>query len=77
MTEQQQIRQKPATKKWAPWWWYIIVILGVNYARQVVMPVGTVPEWAVVLIVLGISAVLFVATTAVYRVASRRALPSR
>ncbi len=69
MTEQQQIRQESATSNWAPWWRHVVVILGVNYLRQMIMPVGIVPEWAVVLIVLGISAALFVATTAVYRAA--------
>jgi len=62
----QQLRQKSGSK-WAPWWWYVIPILGVNYVRQGVMPVGTVPEWAVVLIVLAISSVLFVGITYVYR----------
>jgi len=42
---------------------YVIPILGVNYVRQGLMPVGTVPEWAVVLIVLAISTDLFVAIT--------------
>ena len=66
----QQLRQKSGTK-WAPWWWYVIPILGVNYMRQGLMPVGTVPEWAVVLIVLAVSAALFVAITYAYRVSSR------
>ena len=66
----QQLRQKSGSK-WAPWWWYVIPILGVNYVRQGLMPVGTVPEWAVVLIVLAISTVLFVAITYAYRVSSR------
>ena len=65
-----QLRQKSGTK-WAPWWWYVIPILGVNYVRQGLMPVGTVPEWAVVLIVLAISTVLFVAITFAHRVSSR------
>ncbi len=53
--------------RWAPWWWYVVTILGVNYLRQAVMPVGTVPEWAVVLIVVAMAAVLFVAVTWIYR----------
>ncbi|MGH8776268.1 MAG: hypothetical protein ACRDWI_14270 [Jiangellaceae bacterium] len=72
MTEQQQIRQDPATKRWAPWWWYVVVMLGVNYLRQMIMPVGTVPEGAVVLIAVSISVVLFVAITAVHRTVNRR-----
>ena len=71
MTEQAKLRQQ-TTKQWAPWWAYVSVILGVNYLRQAVMPVGTVPEWAVVPIVLGMSAALFVAITAIYRAATRR-----
>ncbi len=61
----------PPASRWAPWWWYAVVILGVNYLRQLVVPVGTVPEWAVVVIVLATSAVLFVAVTAAYRVSRR------
>jgi hypothetical protein len=52
---------------WAPWWWYLVAILGANYLRQLVMPVGTVSEWAVVLIVVAMSAVLFVVVTWVHR----------
>ncbi len=76
MTEQQKIQQK-TTKQWAPWWAYAAVILGVNYLRQLVMPVGTVPEWAVVAIVVGISAALFAAITAIYRAAGRKRQQSR
>jgi hypothetical protein len=66
-------RSAPAAsmRPWAPWWVYVGVILGVNYLRQLVMPVGTVPEWMVVLIVLALSAALFVASTAVYRAVGR------
>jgi hypothetical protein len=63
-------RPRPAvarSDRWAPWWWYVVTILGVNYLRQAVMPVGTVPEWAVVLIVVAMVAALFVAVTWVYR----------
>jgi hypothetical protein len=58
-------------RPWAPWSVYVGVILGVNYLRQLVMPVGTVPERAVVLIILALSAALFVAGTAVYRAGAR------
>jgi uncharacterized membrane protein YqhA len=51
----------------------VVTILGVNYLRQVVMPVGTVPEWAVVLIVVAMAAALFVAVTWAYRRRSSRA----
>lgn len=71
---------KPATpleqhreqSKWAPWWVYLIVILGANYLRQAIMPAGTVPEQAVVLIVAAISVALFVIITAVHRATRRR-----
>jgi hypothetical protein len=57
---------------WAPWWVYAIVILGVNYLRQLVLPHGTLAEWAVVLLVVGISGALFIATTAAYRLTPGR-----
>jgi hypothetical protein len=65
-------RQAPPLRQWAPWWVYLGVILGANYLRQLLMPAGTVPEWTVVLIVLALSAALFVASTAVYRATGRR-----
>ena len=67
----QRVQQRKPTTKWAPWWWYVIPILGMNYVRQGLMPVGTVPEWAVVLIALAISTVLFIGITYAYR-SSRR-----
>lgn len=30
--------------RWAPWWLYVIVILGANYIRQVVMPSALSPS---------------------------------
>jgi hypothetical protein len=69
--QDERVDEVPPASQWAPWWWYAVVILGVNYLRQLVVPVGTVPEWAVVLIVLATSAVLFVAVTAAYRVSRR------
>ncbi|CAN5332239.1 hypothetical protein BH24ACT9_BH24ACT9_12950 [soil metagenome] len=51
---------------------YLIIILGANYLRQAILPFGTVPEWAVVLIAVTVSVILFVAITAVYRVANRQ-----
>lgn len=50
----------------------MLVILGANYARQLIMPFGTVPEWAVVVIAVAISAILFVVITAVHCATSRR-----
>jgi OPT oligopeptide transporter protein len=70
--EHRQLRAEKSDR-WAPWWWYVAIILGVNYLRQGIMPVGTVPEWAVVLIALAISAVLFVVITMVYRGTRQRA----
>lgn len=58
--------------RWAPWWAYLAIILAVNYLRQAVMPAGSIPEWAVVLLVVGISAILFIGITAVYRAIPRR-----
>jgi hypothetical protein len=54
-------------RRWAPWWIYLIVLLGANYLRQLVMPFGTIPEWAVVLVVLAGSVVLFGVVTVTYR----------
>ena len=77
-TDPQQPRPATARSgKWAPWWWYVVTILGVNYVRQVIMPVGTVPEWAVVLIVVAMAAALFVAVTWAYRRRSSLAKPSQ
>jgi hypothetical protein len=59
-------------RRWAPWWVYVIIILGANYLRQAVMPFGTVPEWAVVIIALTLAGILFVLITAIYRVVLRR-----
>ncbi len=64
-------QQSRESSRWAPWWVYLIVILGGNYLRQATMPVGTVPEWAVGLIVAAISATLFVLVTAVHRATHR------
>ncbi|MPV37266.1 hypothetical protein [Georgenia subflava] len=57
--------------RWAPWWIYLVVLLGANYLRSWLMPVGTVPEVAVVAIGLAQAAVLFVVVTALWRVARR------
>ncbi len=70
MTEH-QVNDAKETNRWAPWWVYLVVILGVNSLRQVVMPAGTLPEWAVVLIALVSSAFLFGAITVVYRASGR------
>jgi apolipoprotein N-acyltransferase len=71
------VPERRTATAWAPWWVYLVVILGANYLRQAVMPLGTVPEWAVVLLVIGISAVLFIAITAIYRATTRRSTPAR
>jgi hypothetical protein len=75
MTEQQPA-QRPAgpdrDDRWAPWWVYLIIILGANYLRQAILPFDTVPEWAVVLIAITISGILFVAITAVHRIANQQ-----
>ena len=60
--------------RWAPWWLYLTVILGANYIRQALMPAGTLPEWAVVLVVLAMSAGLFAVSTVAYRLYGRRHL---
>jgi hypothetical protein len=57
---------------WAPWWIYLIVLLGANYTRQLVIPFGAIPEWAVVLVVLAGSALLFGIITVAYRVSGTR-----
>lgn len=59
-------------RRWAPWWLYVVVIVGANYARQMIIPFGTVPEWADVVLALALAAALFVAITAAYRRATRR-----
>lgn len=71
MTEQRQTQ--PSThNRWAPWWVYLLIILGANYLRQVILPFGTVPEWADVIIALSISGTLFVLITALHRTVDRR-----
>jgi len=40
--------------------------------RQAILPFDTVPEWAVVLIAITISGILFVAITAVHRIANQQ-----
>ncbi len=56
--------------RFAPWWVYVGVVWIANAARQLVMPVGAVPEWAVVLVVLGMSGALVAAITVLHRVSS-------
>ncbi len=58
--------------RWAPLWLYLLVILGANAIRQVLLPVGTVPVWAVAVLVVVMSSVLFVVVTAAYRTTIRR-----
>lgn len=53
--------------RWAPWWLYLLVLLGANYLRAVLLPVGTVPEPVVVVIALGQATVLFAVITALWR----------
>jgi hypothetical protein len=60
------------TSRWAPWRVYLILILGANYLRQLVLPFGTVPEWADALLAVSIAAALFLAVTAVYRAGRRQ-----
>ncbi len=58
--------------RWAPWWLYVVVLLGANYLRAGLLPVGTVPEPVVVVIALAQAAVLFVLVTALWRQVRRR-----
>jgi hypothetical protein len=55
--------------KWAPWWIYVPIIVGCNLGKQQLL-VGRVPDVANVAITVAMVAVLVVAITAVYRVAS-------
>lgn len=57
--------------RWAPWWLYLIVLLGANYLRASLMPVGTVPEPVVVVIALAQATVLFLVVTALWRLTHR------
>ena len=57
--------------RWAPWWLYLLVLLGANYLRASVMPVGTVPEPVVVVIALAQATVLFLVITALWRLTHR------
>ena len=70
MTQQSPEHQR--TSRWAPWWVYVVVILGANYLRQLVLPFGTVPEWADVLLAVGLAAVLVIVITAVHRAIRRQ-----
>jgi hypothetical protein len=67
MTHLQRTRSA-IPSRFAPWWVYVGVVWIANALRQLVMPVGIVPEWAVVLIVLGMSGALVTAITVLYRV---------
>jgi hypothetical protein len=66
MPEPQQ-EKPPRRGGWAPWWAYLVVILGANYARQLAIPAGAIPGWAIVLIAAAISATMFGLVTAAYR----------
>lgn len=57
--------------RWAPWWLYLLVLLGANYLRAALLPVGTVPEPVVVVIALAQATVLFVVITALWRLTQR------
>lgn len=43
------------------------MIVGGNVVRQVVLPFGTVPQWADVALALGLAAVLFSSVTMIHR----------
>jgi hypothetical protein len=58
--------------RWAPWWVYLVTILGTNYLRQLIMPAGVVPEWAVVVVAVAQSSIVFAIITVGYRAASHR-----
>lgn len=75
MTEQRTTTSPTTAPRWAPWWVYVVVILGANALRQALMPVGTIPEWAVVVATVGLSAVLFVFVTAAFRTRVRPGRP--
>lgn len=53
--------------RWAPWWLYLVVLLGANYVRAALLPVGTVPEPVVVIVALAQAALLFAGITAGWR----------
>ena len=68
----QQLQQQAMTStRWAPWWIYLVIIVGANYLRRAVSADGGAPAVRVV-VVLAVSAVLFVVITVVYRANVRR-----
>ncbi|SDP70096.1 hypothetical protein SAMN04487905_107179 [Actinopolyspora xinjiangensis] len=58
--------------RWAPWWTYVLPIVGVNQLRQLILPFGTVPEWADVVIAVLVAAACFALVTLVYRAGAGR-----
>lgn len=65
------VHERTADGRWAPWWVYVGVIVGGNYLRQWLLPFGTVPEWADVVIAVVLAGLLFVGTTFAYRTGRR------
>ncbi|GAA1487432.1 hypothetical protein [Brachybacterium sacelli] len=63
--------QPETSQKWAPWWIYLIVLLGANYLRALVLPGDSLPLPATVAIAVGQAAVLFVIVTAIWRLTRR------
>jgi hypothetical protein len=59
-------------RRWAPWWWLRRFPPRSNYLRQALVPGGTLSEWAVVVLVVAMSAVPFAIVTIVFRAAQRR-----
>lgn len=59
------------SQRWAPWWIYLIVLLGANYLRSMVLPGDSLPLPATVAIAVGQAAILFVIATAIWRLARR------
>jgi hypothetical protein len=67
----QQRQHHPTTStRWAPWWVYLVIIVGANYLRRVLLPDGSTPALRVV-VALAVSAVLFAAITFTYRAVVR------
>ncbi|SFT55786.1 hypothetical protein SAMN04487904_103419 [Actinopolyspora lacussalsi subsp. righensis] len=58
--------------RWAPWWMYVLLIVGANQLRQLILPFGTVPEWADVVIAALVAAICFALITLVYRAGADR-----
>ena len=71
MTDRPCPDRPSTTRKWAPWGVYLVVLLGANYLRGLLLPGSSLPLPVTVAIAVGQAAVLFVIVTAIWRLIRR------